>query len=230
VFLKLYLTRTTASDVETHFLSLSSSDNEEKFVTLKIADFGLAIADSDYQVHQQSASAIGSIYYQAPEVLVARQSSPAADVYALGLVVWQLFTASPEFVKDSAFSHATSVVRMNWRPPLPPGIILEPVRNLLTRCWRANAAERPTCAEFRAELTNLLLVLQKLPPQHDMQLGTCDYCSSGGENESSCSEEGGDGAASSINSSSTSGDEGRSSTVCSSLGSPVPQLTPTLSD
>jgi serine/threonine protein kinase len=190
----------------THFLSVLSSDNEENFVTLKIAGFGLAIADSDYQVHQQSASAIGSIHYQAPEVLVARQSSPAADVYALGLVVWQLFTASPKLTNELA-----SVVERNWRPPLPPGIILEPVRNLLTRCWRANAAERPTCTEFRAELTSVLSVVHKLPPQHHMQLGTCDYCDSGGENESSyCVEEGDDGEASAINSSSTNGHIGGS--------------------
>jgi hypothetical protein len=78
-----------------------------------------------------------------------------------------------------------SAVERNWWPPLPPVIILEPVRDLLTRCWRANAAEQPTCAEFRAELTSVISVVQKLPPQHHMQLGACDYCDSGGENESS---------------------------------------------
>jgi hypothetical protein len=85
VFLKLGRTRTTASDVGTHFLSVSSSDNERKIVALKMAGFGLAIAESDHQVHQQPASAIGSLYCQAPErlrcsSLGARQSSPAADV------------------------------------------------------------------------------------------------------------------------------------------------------
>jgi serine/threonine protein kinase len=127
------------------------SDTAVKNITLKITDFGLAVGLGD-----RSASQMGSVYYQAPEVLTACKTSEASDVYALALVIWQLFCAVPKLVAYPRQMHAINVVEQGWRPALPPGLLVAPARLLLSHCWRENPADRPTSGELRAELAELI--------------------------------------------------------------------------
>jgi len=60
----------------------------------KLADFGLAQADDNEGLSDLTApgTAVGTLAYLAPEVLGGQRASPAADVYALGVVAFVAMT------------------------------------------------------------------------------------------------------------------------------------------
>jgi serine/threonine-protein kinase len=64
--------------------------NEEGVV--KLADFGIAKALSDESSITQVGSVLGTAAYLAPEQAAGEQAGPAADLYALGVVTYQLLS------------------------------------------------------------------------------------------------------------------------------------------
>jgi serine/threonine protein kinase len=64
--------------------------NEEGVV--KLADFGIAKALSDESSITQIGSVLGTAAYLAPEQAAGEQAGPAADLYALGVVTYQLLS------------------------------------------------------------------------------------------------------------------------------------------
>jgi eukaryotic-like serine/threonine-protein kinase len=87
--------------------------------TPKIADFGLAKrADSDY-VHTQTGAILGSPSYMAPEQAAGATDKigPATDVYALGVILYELLTGRPPF-KGATVIETMEQVREH--DPAPP--------------------------------------------------------------------------------------------------------------
>ena len=70
--------------------------------TPKIADFGIArICDSTAAT--RTAAVMGTLVYMAPEASAGIPPSPAKDVYALGIVLYQLACGVPPFVGSPAY-------------------------------------------------------------------------------------------------------------------------------
>lgn len=59
---------------------------------VKVTDFGIAQALSDTQPNQRADVVWGSPHYFAPEQARGEQPTPAADVYALGIVTFEMLT------------------------------------------------------------------------------------------------------------------------------------------
>ena len=59
---------------------------------VKLADFGIAKAVSDESAITQVGSVLGTAAYLAPEQARGEQAGPAADLYALGVVTYQLLS------------------------------------------------------------------------------------------------------------------------------------------
>jgi eukaryotic-like serine/threonine-protein kinase len=59
---------------------------------VKLADFGIAKAFSDESSITQVGSVLGTAAYLAPEQAAGEQAGPAADLYALGVVAYQLMS------------------------------------------------------------------------------------------------------------------------------------------
>jgi serine/threonine protein kinase len=135
---------------------------------VKIVDFGLAkFADS---VHLSvSSSPVGTFAYMSPEQVRAEDATPSSDVWALGVVLYEMLTGHPPFRGhySEAIAHAIrheapASIRAS-RPEVP-----EAVERLVFRALHKDPAIR--FANGR-ELALALLHVRGLTPPTDMITG-----------------------------------------------------------
>ncbi|KIZ00671.1 hypothetical protein MNEG_7293 [Monoraphidium neglectum] len=122
----------------------------------KVSDFGLSRVLNAGATHR-STRTFGTITHMGPEVLRLGKISPAADVYAFGILMWELFTGSLAFGSMHYGEVFERVVLHDARPPLPPGMP-EPFELLMTSCWHSDPLRRPA---FDSVLRCLQLMLQE---------------------------------------------------------------------
>lgn len=86
--------------------------------------------------------------WAAPEVLRGEKYAAAADVYAGGMVVYELLAGCPPFSNVPA-AHVSSVVLAGARPQLPrcEGATLTALRAVVEQCWSHEASARPSATE-----------------------------------------------------------------------------------
>jgi tetratricopeptide (TPR) repeat protein len=102
----------------------------------KITDFGLAKRLESTTAHTASGAVMGTPTYMAPEQVASDRQTigPATDVYALGVILYELLTGRPPFQGDSALAVLRQVQEEEPRPPgqLRPGV----PRDLETICLK----------------------------------------------------------------------------------------------
>src|SRR5205085_722455 len=106
----------------------------------RITDFGLAVAHDGTQTHVGA----GTPAYMAPEQLDGEPATLSSDVYALGLVLYEVFTGRRAFAADSITQlidaqRASRYTRVTAiAPDVPPEI-----DSLIAHCLDVDAAKRP---------------------------------------------------------------------------------------
>jgi serine/threonine protein kinase len=108
-----------------------------EFFCPKITDFGLAkLLDAEETGHTQSGAILGTPSYMAPEQAAGKvkEVAPAADVYALGAILYELLTGRPPFRGESTLD---TLEQARTREPLPPGKLRPRLpRDLETICLK----------------------------------------------------------------------------------------------
>jgi serine/threonine protein kinase len=121
--------------------------------TLKIADFGIA-RSLDGTKLTQAGTVLGTAAYLAPEQAAGEQVTVAADIYALGAVLYELLTGRPPYEADSLaelFAKQTegSITPLREFAPAAPARLEDAVMHALAR----GPEYRPeSAAAFAAEL------------------------------------------------------------------------------
>ena len=100
---------------------------------IRIMDFGIAVP-SDETSTRESAGTPG---YMAPEQLTGARLSERTDVYAIGLVLYELFAGHP-------FHSGGSLLGDDRRPPFPE--LDADVAAVVARCLESDPAKRPPSA------------------------------------------------------------------------------------
>jgi serine/threonine protein kinase len=84
---------------------------------IKITDFGIARALASIRPNEHSEIVWGSPQYFAPEQAAGGPPSPASDVYALGVILFEMVTGQLPFSASS--SEALAPMHLNNPPPRP---------------------------------------------------------------------------------------------------------------
>lgn len=87
---------------------------------LLVADFGLAraVAESAHTTHSGMGGAVfGTIAYLSPEQVVRGYADARSDVYAVGVMLYELLTGMPPYIGDNAVSVAYRHVNDDVPPP-----------------------------------------------------------------------------------------------------------------
>eukprot|EP00878_Enallax_costatus_P005824 GHUV01006111.1.p1 GENE.GHUV01006111.1~~GHUV01006111.1.p1 ORF type:complete len:1207 (+),score=432.41 GHUV01006111.1:332-3622(+) len=111
----------------------------------KVCDFGFSQCLRAGQSHC-STFAAGTITHQAPEVLKSGYLSPAADIYAFGIILWELLTGERPFRGLLEGDLVGGVCENGLRPQFPPGAP-EAYVALAQQCWAEDIADRPTARQ-----------------------------------------------------------------------------------
>lgn len=116
--------------------------------TARITDFGLAVLE-----HQKVNEVAGTPAYMAPEQLAGGAASARSDIYALGLVLYEMFTGkrlySGRNISELRLQHA----QLKTRPSSIVGEIDPAVEKVILRCIEEDPQLRP--ASVRAVLASL---------------------------------------------------------------------------
>ena len=116
-----------------------------------LSDFGLAV-DARWSRMTGSGAIVATIGYAAPELLGGEDVAPAADVFSLGVMGYQLLTGELPFTGAHIFG-IIDAVRTGTFPPLAarvPDAGAELVE-LIVSCLNADAAARPADLGVLAE-------------------------------------------------------------------------------
>jgi eukaryotic-like serine/threonine-protein kinase len=117
----------------------------------KIVDFGISAGAPEPTDHTVTAGILepgaaisGTVPYMAPEVLQGEWPSTRSDIWALGVVLYEMTCGRPPFGGRTMPEIVASILR-DPPPPLPAGTAPGLVR-VIERCLAKNPAERPARA------------------------------------------------------------------------------------
>ncbi|MCE6995990.1 serine/threonine protein kinase [Saccharothrix sp. S26] len=113
-----------------------------------LADFGLALQAQVTRV-TRSGVLVGTAGYLAPEQVRGGEVLPAADVYALGLVLLECLTGRPEYPGGDT---EAALSRLHREPRIPANLPA-PWTEVLTAMTASDPARRPSAAECERLLT-----------------------------------------------------------------------------
>jgi serine/threonine protein kinase, bacterial len=117
---------------------------------VKIADFGLVRAIAEAKITSTSVI-LGTAAYLSPEQVSTGDASPASDVYAVGILTYELLTGATPFTGDTALTVAYQ--RMDHDVPPPSTVIAGVPRQfdeLVRRATARDPADRYSDAEDMA--------------------------------------------------------------------------------
>ncbi len=112
---------------------------------VKLLDFGLAKLVTGANL-TKTGSTLGTVSYMSPEQLRGEPADSSADVWSVGVVLFEMLTGGRPF--GGEYEQAIMYAILNEDPPdLSASGIGRPVANLVMRCLSKDPRQRPTARE-----------------------------------------------------------------------------------
>ena len=124
---------------------------------VKITDFGIAVALSDTSLTQTN-TLLGSVHYLSPEQARGGMATIQTDIYALGIVLYELLTGKVPFDGESA----VSIALKHFQEPLPPvvnptAMVPQSLENIVLKATAKDPMNRyRSCYEMFQDLKTCL--------------------------------------------------------------------------
>lgn len=136
-------------DIKPGNLMLVDGPNGEE---IRVLDFGIAALlekQSGVSAQESLRRGFGTPDYISPEQYLGREADGRADVYSLGVLVYQAATGSLPFYGVNA--QALAAIRLTAPPAdIPAGLVPHWLRGVITRLLEREPEARPTAAEALA--------------------------------------------------------------------------------
>lgn len=125
---------------------------------VKVLDFGMAKlqhADASETQLTMHGAVYGTPQYMAPEQAAGAEVDRRADLYAVGLMLYEMLVGRPPFVADTLM--ALLIKHMTEKPPALPASMPRPLAKLVAQLLEKKPAQRPESAdEVIARLSEML--------------------------------------------------------------------------
>lgn len=125
--------------------------------SIKILDFGIATAKGSMQLTQAN-NVMGSVHYLAPELAKGEAASPQSDIYALGIVLYEMLAGEVPFKADQA----VQIALKHMREPMPDVRLInasvpQSIANVITRATAKDPNNRyGSCREMLQDISTCL--------------------------------------------------------------------------
>ncbi|MEV4636594.1 serine/threonine-protein kinase [Actinoplanes sp. NPDC049548] len=132
---------------------------EDGRLDIRLTDFGIARVLNTPSLTTTNA-VVGTPHYMAPEAFHSSSTSPAADVYALGVLLYEMVSGRPPYDSDTV----TDLMHLHLQgePERRPGIPDE-LWNLIAACLEQKPRLRPDAGELVVDLGDVARVLADAP-------------------------------------------------------------------
>lgn len=137
----------------------------DKTGKLKLTDFGV-VKFVDSQDGTQAGTMVGTPGYMSPEQILGTSISPRSDIFAAGVVLYQLLTGKKPFTGDGIFAIQQKIVNEDPPPPSSIDPALPPVFDQIIGKALAKKPEQryAHASEFADDLRRFLLMDATQPP------------------------------------------------------------------
>lgn len=143
-------------DLKPENVMVLSGGSAEREARIKLMDFGLAFTSDAARLTHDGAF-IGTANYVAPEIIEGQTATAASDLYAVGVMLYELLAGRPPFVGDSLMAilsqhlYAPVVPPSTYQPSVPDAL-----DSLIVKLLSKRPEDRPaSAAEVRRALEQL---------------------------------------------------------------------------
>ncbi|DBA90593.1 hypothetical protein WJX77_007250 [Trebouxia sp. C0004] len=147
-------------DLSSNNVLLACNSDDQRGFTAKVADFGLARMLPQGETIQTRA--LGTITHMPPELMLEGSLSQAVDVYAFGVVLWEMYTAQRPWAGMRHAQIVHTICGLDQQLEFPYGT---PARfeELGLACMHPDADERPSFTQIIASLDELTVLAAEDP-------------------------------------------------------------------
>jgi serine/threonine protein kinase len=110
-------------------------------------DFGMARFLSDSRTVKKTRGAFGTLNWMAPEMIAEAQVSPAIDVYAFGIILWEMYSGMVPWAGMPDATIMFKVAMKAERPTVERGRWPGWACDLMEACWHQDRQQRPAMTE-----------------------------------------------------------------------------------
>eukprot|EP00879_Flechtneria_rotunda_P026893 GHRR01028733.1.p1 GENE.GHRR01028733.1~~GHRR01028733.1.p1 ORF type:complete len:480 (+),score=149.90 GHRR01028733.1:863-2302(+) len=139
---QLHTRNVVHGDVNARNVLVSSCPASETGMIAKLGDLGVSRAVKQHETHRTTRT-VGTMSHMPTETLRYGRISPAVDVYALGIMMWEVYTGQLAFPDLHYGQFYEAIVIRDMRPQVsqevPPDYLL-----LMKHCWATNPSDRPS--------------------------------------------------------------------------------------
>lgn len=125
---------------------------------LKVADFGMArlLGFAKSFVREKSADGLDNCLWQAPEIVRRGMIDHRADIYAFGIILWELLVQKTPFNEFQWMTDIADHIISGGRPVIPENPDCCPeYLELMQQCWSTKRSSRPEFAEIKDRIKKM---------------------------------------------------------------------------